>query len=64
MCGQLICWPAETLVKFGTLRLYTYTIWLSALYGKTAIIDAGVDQEAPAMIPNGAKCDNSKVKIS
>jgi hypothetical protein len=63
MCGQLLCWPTGTLVNFKSLYLLAATARISTYRCNSALIDVGTQRQSPSMVPNGARCDDGKVKM-
>jgi len=63
MCGQLLCWPTNTLVGFAsTVMLVTGTAYIGSSRCNSVVLDVGTQIQSPGLVPNGAKCGDGKVR--
>jgi hypothetical protein len=61
LCGQIFCNPAKELVNFALLELASVSASTAGYLCNSTLIDAGVQQQSPDMVPNGAQCGVNKV---
>jgi hypothetical protein len=68
LCGMLHCTHRNDQLEFGLEATSILSHAFLSVNGsikacKSAIIDLGLDQADPGMVPNGAKCGESKVSL-